>query len=89
MCITLKGTPISQQWLSILMMNGSFNIFSHSFQDGKTPLHVACIKQDFPMVQMLVERGANTAAQDQVYANHMTAQQVPIITKHVMAKSER
>jgi len=32
--------------------------------DGKTALHVACIKQDFQMIQILVERGADVAAQD-------------------------
>ena len=65
-------------------MNGGFDIFTLSFQDGKTPLHVACIKQDFPMVQMLVERGANTAAQDQVCANHMMILEMPIISKQLL-----
>lgn len=36
------------------------------------------------MVQMLVERGANTAAQDQVGASHMMALEVPMITKQVV-----
>ena len=36
------------------------------------------------MVQMLVERGANTAAQDQVGASHIMALEVPLITKQVV-----
>lgn len=36
------------------------------------------------MVQMLVERGANTAAQDQVGASHMMALEEPMITKQVV-----
>ena len=35
-------------------------------QDGKTPLHVACVTGDFEMVQILVEKGADLAAQDTV-----------------------
>ena len=34
--------------------------------DGKTPLHIACVQKDFQMVQILVEKGADLAAQDNV-----------------------
>jgi ankyrin repeat protein len=40
--------------------------------DGKTALHLACIRQDFQMVQILVEKGADAGTQDEVRCSGVT-----------------
>ena len=42
----------------------SLRFIPFHLQDGKTSLHLACLTSDFEMVQILVEKGADLAAQD-------------------------
>ena len=36
-----------------------------------TTLHVACLRQDFQMAQILVEKGASVSAEDRVSVLHV------------------
>jgi len=46
------------------------NVFCCHFtllQDGRTPLHICCIKGKMEMVKLLIECGSNITAKDKVH----------------------
>lgn len=40
--------------------------FFYDLQDGRTPLHICCIKGKVEIVRLLIEHGANATAKDNV-----------------------
>ena len=49
----------------LFLLNNNCNVRA-ARPDGKTALHLACLRQDFQMVQVLVEKGADSASEDEV-----------------------
>ena len=43
-----------------------FHFLFYNLQDGRTPLHICCIKGKVEIVKLLIEHGANATAKDNV-----------------------
>ncbi len=51
---------------TLFLLNRNAKVNQMELQDGRTALHLACIRRDFPMVQILIEKGADAGVLDRV-----------------------
>ena len=83
----------SRTYFSLLIILICYNLYV-LIQDflflqasGNSPLHVACEMQDFDMVQMLVEKGADVSATDGrglTVLHHQVTLQTPSIVTYLL-----